>query len=872
MAGVLHKMRKYLSVLFFSSVSADDLPSLADDDSTVFKLINNMVWIVALYYLLQKLRHLVSNLMVHLSASEAPAETDANELFAQIEAIEQTTASFRLQCANFEKCLSTISAKDRALLTKRLVDAIMSVQEPSSSMLELLQRDNEENNKPSGKNSSSESEDIENFEGLDALKGALSGLSGKMENWNSGKEPEEESPKETSEEEKSDERLEFNDLKDALAGLKGFGKLEEDSSSSSESEEEEKEEEEESSQKESSDEEKSVEGLDFGDLKGALKGLEGFEKQEKESSSSDEESSDEEEQGGGKPDFGDLKGALAGLEGLDKSNEEDCSEKESSSSDSEEEEEESSSSDEELGSDDEKPDFGDLKNALAGLEGFGNLDQSQSSEESSDEDRPDFGDLKGALAGLDSFGGDDAKPDFGDLQNALAGLRGFEGDSPKDSSSSSEEESSEESSSSESEEEKPPSGLGFDFGDLSGALAGLDKVNDKSSDEEEEEEILVDTTFDNAIDFVKVREAQKKQKSKLTEVTGDPFDQLFGESKKPTNNRMRMKGVGRCRNRTGSKTMPNSLAGIFDRPKEGELENFHNNQTNGPPKRKPGELLRSWGVRADPNSRSSKKSPLYSTSRKGGSRRSKGNMEDAHHIEIPFFDNPDEGLVVVLDGHVGPNCAQAGKRLMPEEFRKQWEELKAQTTNTEDINKGVKEVLWKTFKNVDAELIEYEYEGATCTSVFIWQNGDKRYLQSANVGDSSSFLSRGGKALMLSYDHKVSDMNEKLRMREEGIEISDGATRISGLAVSRALGDHFVKTTKLGMSSDPYISELIELDDDDTILIVASDGLWDVMSGQEAIDLAKQFGDAQTMASVLITTALKDPACRDNITVSVVLL
>jgi hypothetical protein len=45
------------------------------------------------------------------------------------------------------------------------------------------------------------------------------------------------------------------------------------------------------------------------------------------------------------------------------------------------------------------------------------------------------------------------------------------------------------------------------------------------------------------------------------------------------------------------------------------------------------------------------------------------------------------------------------------------------------------------------------------------------------------------------------------------------------LAVSRALGDHFMKENQLGLISEPYVSDLIELTDEDTMLIVASDGV-----------------------------------------------
>lgn len=48
---------------------------------------------------------------------------------------------------------------------------------------------------------------------------------------------------------------------------------------------------------------------------------------------------------------------------------------------------------------------------------------------------------------------------------------------------------------------------------------------------------------------------------------------------------------------------------------------------------------------------------------------------------------------------------------------------------------------------------------------------------------------------------------------------------LTGLAVSRALGDHFMKENGLGLISEPYVCQPIELTDEDSMLIVASDGV-----------------------------------------------
>jgi protein phosphatase len=46
----------------------------------------------------------------------------------------------------------------------------------------------------------------------------------------------------------------------------------------------------------------------------------------------------------------------------------------------------------------------------------------------------------------------------------------------------------------------------------------------------------------------------------------------------------------------------------------------------------------------------------------------------------------------------------------------------------------------RVFKNVDEKMEKFEDEGCTATVVFIWKEGEQRFLQAANVGDSEAFL------------------------------------------------------------------------------------------------------------------------------------
>jgi len=127
-----------------------------------------------------------------------------------------------------------------------------------------------------------------------------------------------------------------------------------------------------------------------------------------------------------------------------------------------------------------------------------------------------------------------------------------------------------------------------------------------------------------------------------------------------------------------------------------------------------------------------------------------------------------------------------------------------------------------------------------------------RVLYTANVGDARIVLCRGGKALRLSYDHKGSDENEGKRVTNAGGLILNN--RVNGvLAVTRALGDAYMKDLVTG---HPYTTETVIQPDLDEFIILACDGLWDVCSDQEAVDLIRNQQDPTTAAKQLVDHAL----------------
>lgn len=144
----------------------------------------------------------------------------------------------------------------------------------------------------------------------------------------------------------------------------------------------------------------------------------------------------------------------------------------------------------------------------------------------------------------------------------------------------------------------------------------------------------------------------------------------------------------------------------------------------------------------------------------------------------------------------------------------------------------------------------------------------------ANAGDCRAVLGRRGRAVEMSTDQKPNCISEKLRIEKLGGVVYDGYLN-GQLSVSRALGDWHMKGPKgsaCPLSAEPELRE-INLTEDDEFLIMGCDGLWDVMSNQCAVTMARKelmiHNDPQRCSRELVREALKRHSC-DNLTVIVV--
>jgi len=232
-------------------------------------------------------------------------------------------------------------------------------------------------------------------------------------------------------------------------------------------------------------------------------------------------------------------------------------------------------------------------------------------------------------------------------------------------------------------------------------------------------------------------------------------------------------------------------------------------------------------------------------------------MEDEYVIEDRFAGDPDQGYFAIYDGHGGRGAVDYTAKNLHLNLI---EELQSHPPP-----EALRQAYLKTDKHMGETQIQFS--GTTCISSLIRRGPNKeRWLYTANAGDARAVLCRGGKAIRLSYDHKGSDESETKRILDAGGFVV--LNRVNGiLAVTRSLGDHAMKDYVIG---EPHLVDTL-LESSDTHLILACDGLWDVASDQEAVDIIIAETDAQKMSDKLLLHALKNGST-DNISVMAIIL
>jgi len=239
-------------------------------------------------------------------------------------------------------------------------------------------------------------------------------------------------------------------------------------------------------------------------------------------------------------------------------------------------------------------------------------------------------------------------------------------------------------------------------------------------------------------------------------------------------------------------------------------------------------------------------------------------MEDAHVYIDAFGGTPEQGYFAIYDGHGGKQAVEFVAKRLHEILLEELEIF----DKDENHQNGMGAVYEKTYARTDQEIegANILYAGTPTVSALIRVKDGKKMLHIANCGDARGVLCRNGEALRLTRDHKGTDEDEIKRIEEAGGFVTGG--RVNGiLAVTRSLGDRAMKQYVIGT---PYTRDY-ELVDTDTHLILACDGIWDVIQDQEAVDLALKYPSCKEASRALLIKALSSGST-DNISVMVIAL
>ncbi|XP_057535797.1 probable protein phosphatase 2C 48 [Amaranthus tricolor] len=267
-------------------------------------------------------------------------------------------------------------------------------------------------------------------------------------------------------------------------------------------------------------------------------------------------------------------------------------------------------------------------------------------------------------------------------------------------------------------------------------------------------------------------------------------------------------------------------------------------------------------------------------------------VEDRSQVESgPFSslsDGPTGTFFGIYDGHGGPQAACFVNNNLFQIFKNYVQE---QEVTEEVIKKAYLATDEEFLKIVKKEWIEKPHLASqgTCCLVGIICN-EKLYV--ANAGDSRVVLGRldnkicstkGLRAMQLSTDHNAKMETEREELQSlhphdpDIVVLKHKAWRVKGIIqVTRSIGDVYLKSSEFSreplpekyivpegfnkpiLRADPSIS-ILKLQPEDRFLIFASDGLWDHLSNQEAVDIVYNY-PRNGIARKLVKAALHEAA------------
>lgn len=245
-------------------------------------------------------------------------------------------------------------------------------------------------------------------------------------------------------------------------------------------------------------------------------------------------------------------------------------------------------------------------------------------------------------------------------------------------------------------------------------------------------------------------------------------------------------------------------------------------------------------------------------------------MEDTHFLMPHVWNEEDIHIFGIFDGHRGAAAAQFSVRALP------------RLLQTLDCPSSPSDALKEAFINTDVAFrkelnsqrkskgfIQKDYHPG-CTAIVALMVRNTLFV--ANVGDCRGIICRAGCPYPLSKDHVASCLEERERVTGVGGQVKwqldTWRVGLAALQVTRSIGDDDLKP---GVTAEPEVTETV-LSDEDEYLVMASDGLWDVVSNAEVVSIIKNTVKEPGMCSKRLAMEAAERGSSDNITVIVVFL
>ena len=225
-------------------------------------------------------------------------------------------------------------------------------------------------------------------------------------------------------------------------------------------------------------------------------------------------------------------------------------------------------------------------------------------------------------------------------------------------------------------------------------------------------------------------------------------------------------------------------------------------------------------------------------------------------------------MFCIYDGHGGSHVSTILSEIAPKLFFDKRIIYPLSKSYANKICSQIQKILIENFTAKSKEC------GSTCLMVFKIKYNNNDALNIINIGDSRAVICTGTTGSALTVDHKPLNPVEKQRIANLGGSVYfDGLEwRVDNLSVSRAFGDTTSKFTQ--PIPDVYTHKISK---NDKFMILACDGLWDVVDNQTAVNFVLHFcydGNGKRINEKLnIATKLADFAISqgstDNVSVIV---